>query len=63
MNEIISMLKFGALMVALVLGLSCIVMSLTTSKSGKEALQERIEYGFFGVTGLAITGLLAYAMS
>ncbi|MGB3726234.1 MAG: hypothetical protein WA981_10750 [Glaciecola sp.] len=61
MNDLITTVLFGAMMLALVLGLSCIVMSVTSTKQGPEALKERIEYGFFGVTGLALTALLAYA--
>jgi hypothetical protein len=63
MSEILGMLQFAILMVALVLGLSCIVMAVITTKSGNEALQERIEYGFMGVSGLVIALLMVYAMS
>lgn len=52
---------FGLMMLALVLGLSCIVMAFLSEKKGAEALKERIEFGFFGVSGLAIMGLLAFA--
>jgi hypothetical protein len=38
-------------------------MAVITTKSGKEALQERIEYGFMGVSGLVIALLMVYAMS
>jgi hypothetical protein len=57
MNDILSGFLFGATAVALVLGLSCIVMAFLTGKT----LREKIEYGFMGVSGLAITFLLAYA--
>lgn len=63
MNELVSTILFGATILALVLGLSCIVMGVTSNKQGAEALRERIEYGFFGVSGLALTVLLAYASS
>ncbi|WP_395341476.1 hypothetical protein PN836_019320 [Ningiella sp. W23] len=63
MNEILDLLKFGVLLVALVLGLSCIVMAVISTKSGKEAMQERIEYGFMGVAGLVVVLLMAYALS
>jgi hypothetical protein len=63
MNDILSGFLFGATAVALVLGLSCIVMALLTGKTGAEGLREKIEYGFMGVSGLAITFLLAYAAS
>jgi len=54
-------LVFAAMILALILGVSCIVMAFISNKSGAEALKERIEYGFMGISGLAITGLLAYA--
>jgi hypothetical protein len=56
-------LLFGALILALVLGISFIVMACFTGKSGAEAYKERIEYGFFGVTSLGIMGLLAYLIA
>ena len=61
MNEILSMLLFGATIVALVLSLSSIVMGVISNKTGAEVLKERIEYGFMGVAGLAITSLLFIA--
>jgi ABC-type Fe3+ transport system permease subunit len=63
MFEILNTLKFGLMAAALVLGISCIVMAFISDKSGAQALQERIEYGFMGVSGLVIFGLLAYALS
>jgi hypothetical protein len=54
---------FGAMILALVLGLSCIVMAFLSSKTGLDAYKERIEYGFMGVSGLGIMGLLAYALA
>ena len=56
-------LLFGVMMLALVIGLTCIVMAVLSTKTGAEAYKERIEYGFFGVSGLGIMGLLAYALA
>jgi hypothetical protein len=61
MSEILGTLLFGATLVTLVLGLACIVMAVISDKTGAEAYRERIEYGFMGISGLAITGLLLYA--
>jgi hypothetical protein len=61
MNGILSGFLFGATAIALVLGLSCIVMACLTEKSGAEGLREKIEYGFLGMSSLTITFLLAYA--
>lgn len=63
MIELFTTLKFGLMMLALVLGLSCIVMTFISTKSGKDALQERIEYGVFGVSGIVLGLLMAYALS
>lgn len=61
MNGILSGFLFGATLIALVLGLTCVVMAFLTGKSGAEGMREKIEYGFMGVSGLAVTLLLAYA--
>ncbi|MFC4701700.1 hypothetical protein ACFO4O_16205 [Glaciecola siphonariae] len=63
MLEILNLFKFALLLIAFVLGISCIVMAIISDKSGQEALQERIEYGFMGVSGLVITLLMVYAIS
>ncbi len=61
MNGILSGFLFGATVLALVLGLSCIVMAFLSGKTGAEGMREKIEYGFMGVSGLTITLLLGYA--
>jgi hypothetical protein len=61
MNGILSGLLFGATVVALVLGLTCIVMAILSGKSGAEGMREKIEYGFMGVSGLTVTLVLGYA--
>ena len=53
---------FGLMLLALILGISCIVMAIISGKKGAEGMKERIEYGFFGVSGLGFMGLLAYAI-
>jgi hypothetical protein len=55
-------LLFGAIMLALILGVSCIAMAVLSTKTGAPGYKERIEYGFFGVSSLAIMGLLIYAL-
>ncbi len=63
MNELVNTVLFGAMMLALVLGLSCIVMGFLSNKKGVEAMKERIEYGLMGVSGLAITALIGFALA
>lgn len=63
MYDIIFAVKFAAMMLAFVLGLSCIVMACISTKQGQEAIRERVEYGFMGVSGVAVSALLLYAIS
>ena len=63
MNEWISAIGFGAGLIAFVLGLTSIIMGFMTAKAGAEGMQEKIEYGFFGVSGLVVCVLMVYALS
>lgn len=55
------MALLAALFISLILGLSCVAMACLSTKKGAEAIKERVEYGFMGVSGLAIMALLVYA--
>jgi hypothetical protein len=61
MQDFVNAILFAGAALGLILGLSCIIMGFLSDKAGAEAIQERIEYGFFGVSGLVVTLLLAYA--
>ena len=63
MADWINAIMFGVALIAFTLGLSSIVMGFMTAKAGAEGMQEKIEYGFFGVTGLVLCMLMAYALS
>ena len=63
MYDVLFGFKFAAMMVAFILGLSCIIMAAISTKHGKEAVIERVEYGFMGVSGVAISALMLYALS
>jgi len=63
MLELFATLKFGLMLVLMVLGFSCIIMAIITEKSGAEALKERIEFGMFGVSGIVLGLLLIYALT
>ena len=63
MADWINEIMFGVALIAFTLGLSSIVMGLMTAKAGAEGMQEKIEYGFFGVTGLIVCMLMAYALA
>lgn len=63
MGEWLNALLLGVAIVAMVLGLSSIIMGVITDKQGAEALKERIEYGFLGVSSLVICGLMGYLLA
>ncbi|MCV2884693.1 hypothetical protein OE749_08290 [Aestuariibacter sp. AA17] len=53
-------LMFGVALVAFVLGLSSIIMGFMAQPASEQgAMKEKVEYGFFGVSGLVIS-LLFY---
>lgn len=52
---------FGFMLVALVLGLSSIIMGFLAPTDGN-VIKHRIEYGFFGVVGLVATALFVYIL-
>ena len=55
-------IAFGGMLVGFVLGLSNIIMGLLVSASDSTALQQRIEYSFFGIAGLIATGVFGYVL-
>ena len=62
MNEWMSAGVFGIGLLAFALGLSSIIMGFMSSAKGGKGMQEKIEYGFLGVTGLVICSLMVYAV-
>ena len=62
MADWLNAVLFGVTLVALVLGLSSVIMGFLSDKTGAEALKERIEYGYLGVSGIALSGLLSYLL-
>ena len=62
MGEWISTVAFGIGILALVLGLTSIIMAFIADKSGN-GMQEKVEYGFFGITGFVIFALMGYALA
>ena len=54
---------FGFALIAFVLGLSSIIMGFLPQPSAHGAMKNRIEYGFFGVSGIVLFILFVYALS
>lgn len=63
MSEWLNALGFGVLVVAFVLGVSSLIMTAMIDKNSEKFMQQRVEYGFFGVSGLVIFLLLSYALA
>ncbi|WP_416307331.1 hypothetical protein [Neptunicella sp. SCSIO 80796] len=54
---------FGAMLVAFVLGLTSLIMSFMNQPvSAEESIKLKVEYGFFGISGIIISMVLAYAI-
>jgi len=54
---------FGFALVAFVLGMSSIIMGFIHKPAdAADLLQQRVEYGFFGVAGLVLFILFSYAL-
>lgn len=51
-------LGFGAALVAFVLGLSSVIVGFMPQAAGVQGVRDKVEYGFFGVSGLVISVLV-----
>ena len=54
MSEWINAIVFGVGVLAFVLGITSIVMAVISTKTTESGMQEKVEYGFFGVAGLVV---------
>ncbi len=63
MSEWLDAVLFGVALVAFVLGVSSIILGVFSNKTGGEGMQEKIEYGFFGVSGLVVCLVMGYALA
>ncbi|MGK0273305.1 MAG: hypothetical protein ACI88H_003985 [Cocleimonas sp.] len=53
---------FGLALTAFVLGISSIIMGFLPQPSAQGTMKSRIEYGFFGVSGIVVFILFVYAL-
>ena len=63
MGEWVDAILMGMLMLMFVLGLSTILMGVTASEKDGPVIQQRVEYGFMGVSALVICLLMLYGIS
>lgn len=63
MGNWIDAIVFGVALMAFALGLTSIIMAgVSPAESGQAAMKQKVEYGFFGVTGLVLCVLFLYAL-
>lgn len=62
MGDWIDAILFGVALVAFTLGMSSIVMGFMSNKEGAAAMQERVELGYLGVSGLVLCLLMVYVL-
>lgn len=62
MNNWYEPILFGLALITFVMGVSSIVMSLLPQPAGENVMRAKVEYGFFGVSGLAIFAVFVYAL-
>ncbi len=55
-------LLFTFALITFVMGISSIIMSLFPQPANANPLQTKVEYGFFGVSGLALFAVFVYAL-
>ena len=63
MTDWINAITFGVALLAFALGLSSNIMGFLTTETGPKGMQEKVEYGFFGVTGLVVCLVMGYALA
>jgi hypothetical protein len=54
---------FGFTLITFVLGISSIIMSMLPAPEGVNVMQSKVEYGFFGASGLALFAVFVYALA
>ncbi|MDU0353186.1 hypothetical protein RS130_03885 [Paraglaciecola aquimarina] len=53
---------FGLALITFVLGLTSVIMGALPQPADKDTMQTKIEYGFFGVSGLVLFAVFLYAL-
>lgn len=63
MHEWLEALTFGLALVAFVIGMSNVIMGFMVPKHVGNPIQQRIEFGFIGVSTLVMCLLMIYLLS
>ncbi|ALS97245.1 hypothetical protein [Lacimicrobium alkaliphilum] len=63
MGNWVEAILFGLALLAFVLGVSSIIMAMTYKPAAADVqMKSKVEYGFFGVSGLVLGLLFVYAL-
>jgi len=54
---------FGCTLITFVLGITSIIMSMLSAPEGRNVMQSKVEYSFFGVSALALFAVFVYALA
>lgn len=63
MSNWLEPILFGFILITFVLGVSSIIMSFLPAPEGRNVMQSKIEYGFFGASALALFAVFVYALA
>lgn len=63
MSNWLEPLIFLLIVISFVLGLSSIIVGFLAQPAGAASMKAKIEYSFFGITGLVLCGLFSYALA
>lgn len=56
-------LIFLLILISFVLGMSSIIMGFVAQPANSTSMKTKVEYGFFGLTGLVLCALFSYALA
>lgn len=54
---------FGLALITFVLGVSSMIMSFLPQPEGRNVMQAKVEYGFFGISAMALFALFVYGLA
>jgi hypothetical protein len=54
---------FGFALITFVIGISSLIMSFLPQPVGRNVMQAKVEYGFFGISALALFVLFVYGLA
>ncbi|MDP5031560.1 MAG: hypothetical protein NWQ54_16785 [Paraglaciecola sp.] len=63
MSNWVEPLIFLLMVISFVLGVSSIIMGVFAQPAATASMKTKVEYGFFGLTGLVLCAVFSYALA